>query len=115
MVTFAQPEPGIVRAGVAAIQQDFATFERPRGTSAAPEPAEEGKPPNPVPGCTEVPAPPAPDNPAPTPPSPTPSPAGSPAPAPVAENAPAAPPPALVGLPVIELPCIHPFCPPPQA
>ena len=83
--------------------------------TAAPEPAEEGKPPNPVPGCTEVPAPPAPDNPAPTPPSPTPSPAGSPAPAPVAENAPAAPPPAPVGLPVIELPCIHPFCPPPPA
>lgn len=76
---------------------------------AAPEPAEEGKPQNPVPGCTEVPRPPAPTTPEHTPPPP-PAPA-----APVVEEAPAVPPPAPFELPVIELPCIPPFCPAPPA
>lgn len=77
--------------------------------TAAPEPAEPGRPAPPVPGCTEVTAPPAPPAPAPAPPRPEPH-------APVADGVPAPPaPPAPPGLPVIELPCIPPFCPPPPA
>ena len=75
--------------------------------TAARQPTEPGKPESAVPGCTEVEAPPAP----PAPPAPTP-----PAPstrAPVAEAVPA--PPVPPGLPVIELPCIPPFCSPPPA
>lgn len=81
--------------------------------TAAPEPAAPGQPAPPVPGCTEVPPPP-PAPPAPLPPPPPPAPehdvAGqSPTPTPPAA-APAPP-----GLPVIELPCIPPFCVPPPA
>ena len=80
--------------------------------TAAPEPAEPGKPGSPVPGCTEVtapPAPPAPEHRAPQAPAPEPH-------APVAHEVPAPPaPPAPPGLPVIELPCIPPFCAPPPA
>ena len=73
--------------------------------TAAPEEAEPGQPEPPVPGCTEVPTPPEPRDP--EPPAPTPH-------APVADEVPA-PPPAVPGLPVIELPCIPPFCVPPPA
>lgn len=73
--------------------------------TAAPEPADPGQPERPVPGCTETPAPPV--SPEPAPPAPHPH-------APVVEQAPA-PAPAPLGLPVIELPCIAPFCPPPAA
>lgn len=79
--------------------------------TAAPEPPAPGEPEPPVPGCTEIepttpePSPPAtPSSPA-TPTSPTPGPAGHPPAGPVLP-----PPPEL---PVIELPCIPPFCTPP--
>ena len=78
--------------------------------TAAPEPTEPGQPEPPAPGCTEPPAPS--DPPPPEPPAPTPH-------TPVAEEteevtAPP-PPPAAPELPVIELPCIPPFCVPPPA
>ena len=74
--------------------------------TAAPEPGKPDEPAPPVPGCTEIE-----DEKAPPAPSPTPKPTQSPeAPA---EPAPAPPPPP--GLPVIELPCIAPFCVPPPA
>lgn len=76
--------------------------------TAAPEPTEPGRPEKPVPGCTEVPPPPAPEQ---TPPLAPPAPAPAPAP----NGGAAAPPPAPLGLPVVELPCIPPFCPPPPA
>ena len=80
--------------------------------TAAPEPAGPGEPEPTVPGCTELPPPPAPPapEPSPTPPSPTPPSRESgtpPAPEPAA--------PARPALPVIELPCIPPFCEPPPA
>ncbi len=83
--------------------------------TAAPEPAKPGEAEPPVPGCTEVAPPAAPTSPtteapstAPTPTTTESSPAAAPAPAPA--------PPAIPGLPVIELPCIPPFCvPPPPA
>ena len=84
--------------------------------TAAPGPAKPGQPAPPVPGCTEVPAPPAPSDP-PEPPAPSappapPTPTHEPQSPPAAAPAPAPVPP---GLPVIELPCIAPFCVPPPA
>ncbi len=79
--------------------------------TAAPEPAEPGQPEPPVPGCTKV-------TPPPTEPSRTEAPSTAPTPT-ATESSPApgpAPAPAFPGLPVIELPCIPPFCvPPPPA
>ena len=81
--------------------------------TAAPPSTEPGEPEAPVPGCTEVPEP---STPAPEPPMPAP---GVPSPtesSPAAAEAPAPPPPPVIpGLPVIELPCIAPFCVPPPA
>ena len=109
-----------------AIHQPEPTLEPPEtcpegweGTpTAAPEPAAPGKPAPAVPGCTEVVDPPTTSGPsdaseqsdAPSP-SPTPEPTatgGSP-------TVPVPPPPGPFGLPVIELPCIPPFCVPPPA
>ncbi|WP_235026812.1 lytic transglycosylase domain-containing protein [Dietzia lutea] len=79
--------------------------------TAAPEPAEPGEPAPPVPGCTEI-------TPTPTTPSPTTEvPSTAPTPtesSPAAVPAPAPAPPVIPGLPVIELPCIPPFCVPPR-
>ncbi len=77
--------------------------------TAAPAPGTPGEPAPPVPGCTEAEH------------VNTPPPAPSPPPEPVhpaerpTETAPASPPPPPPGLPVIELPCIPPFCVPPPA
>lgn len=77
--------------------------------------AEPGEPEPPVPGCTEVPqpSPPAPNEHEPSPDAPAPAPAPTEH-SPAAPAAPAPPPPPP-GLPVIELPCIAPFCVPPPA
>ena len=77
--------------------------------TAAPKPAAPGEPELPVPGCSEVAPPAAP---------PAPSTFATPTPTPGPEAPPAAAPavPAPPGLPVLELPCIPPFCvPPPPA
>jgi membrane-bound lytic murein transglycosylase B len=108
-----QPEP--------TVEEPAAPEHCPEGwegrPTAAPEPAPPGEPGRPVPGCTEVTPPPPPS---PEPPSPSPTPSPSPEEAPdhrrAAAPAPAPPaPPGLPGLPVIELPCIAPFCVPPPA
>lgn len=77
--------------------------------TAAPAPGTPGEPAPPVPGCTEaehVKTPP----PAPSPPPEPTHPAEKPT-----QTAPVPPPPPPPGLPVIELPCIPPFCVPPPA
>ncbi|UVE95772.1 lytic transglycosylase domain-containing protein [Dietzia sp. B32] len=78
--------------------------------TAAPESVAPGEPEAPVPGCSEVRRPPAPPAP------PTPSASPTPAPEVQATSPAASPAPAPMGLPVIQLPCIPPFCvPPPPA